>query len=56
MVRVHISFVSHMHPSFIKDVGCVTGVIEFLCRKTSAAVNDVKALKFRYKRNHSLRM
>ena len=37
------SLIAHMHRMLIKAIGCVTGVIEFLCWKTSAAVNDVKA-------------
>ena len=41
-----VSFISHMHQTLIKDIGCVIGVIEFLCQKTSAAVNDVKAQSF----------
>ena len=44
----HVDFgivmcISHMHPMLIKAVWCVTGV-EIFCRKTSAAVDDVKAL------------
>ena len=39
-----VQCISHMHPTLIKAIGCVTGVIEFLPLKTSAVVNDVKAL------------
>ena len=36
------SCISHMHSTLIKAIGFVTGVIELLCCKTSAAINDVK--------------
>ena len=39
----HVDFgmvmcISHMHPTLIKAISCVTGVIEILCWKTSADV------------------
>ena len=36
-----VSCTSHMQSTLIKAIGSVTGVIELLCWKTSAAVNDV---------------
>ena len=32
-----------MHPMLIKTVNCLTDVIELLCWRPSAAVNDVNA-------------
>ena len=34
--------ISHMHPKLIKAIVCLTGVIEFLCCKTSVTIDDVK--------------
>ena len=38
-----VSLISHMHPMLIKTDGCVTDLIELLCLRTSAVVNDVNS-------------
>ena len=38
-----VSFIYRIHATLIKAIGCVKGVIQLLCWKTSAVVYDVKA-------------
>ena len=48
MLKIHscgfymVMCISHMLSSLIKAIGYVTGLIQMLCCKTSAAVDDVK--------------